>query len=538
MILPHVGTALPKVWVRIRAALENYAATRNYITLNEYRDLCYSSQLIAPNRQNSLSNYLHDLGVILHFHEDPILKRYVILKPEWGTAAVYDALDTKEIRENFGRFTHEQLNAIWSKDEYTNMQDELLQLMKNFKLCYEIPGRSNHYIAPQLLSPEQPEHDWDYTSNLILRYRYDFMPKGILTRLIVELHQFIKDQILVWKTGVVFTNGTAHAEVTEHYPKNEIHIRVSGTNQKRWLSAITHELEKIHRSYERLKYKTLIPCNCKPCKDSQTPYDYPYQRLQKFLGDGQYQIQCQESYIMVDVRRLLDDILYRHLDDLQPSKQWLDMFTTSDNQQGLPLQPKEIIRNQTPTQVYQPPKEVFISYAWGGDSENITNKVDEAFKAISINLTRDKRDLGFKGRIKEFMQQIGEGKAVIVIISDKYLKSENCMFELIQIFQNDEFTDRIFPIVLDDAKIYKPRERLKYVQHWEAEIEAFENDLKTVSAANLDGFREDIDLYHEIRGFLPHLTNILKDMNTLTPKIHTDSEFADLIKAIEKRLES
>ncbi|NEQ54121.1 MAG: TIR domain-containing protein, partial [Leptolyngbya sp. SIO3F4] len=547
--LDHVGNPLPKVWVRVRSALENYATNCNYITLEKYRNLCRTNQLPNRNRQNSLSHYLHDLGVILHFHEDPVLKHYVILKPEWGTAAVYDALDTQEIRENFGRFTREQLNTIWQKDDYAEMRDELLQLMMRFKLCYEIPGCTNHFIAPQLLSPEQPDYPWDETSNLILRYRYDFMPKGILTRLIVELHEYIENQTLVWKTGVVFTNGTAHAEVTEHYPKSEIRIRVSGTNQKRWLSAITHELEKIHRSYEQLKYKTLIPCNCKTCKDSQTPYDYPYQRLQKFLSDGQYKIQCQESYQMVDVRRLLDDILYRNVEDLLDGKEdgtFPQRYVSdSDSPQGLPLQPNELVRKSAPTQVYQPVKEVFISYAWGDNNEDplhkreeIVNKIDSAFETIDITLIRDKRDLGFKGRIKDFMQQIGKGKAVIVIISDKYLKSENCMFELIQIFQNNAFTDRIFPIVLGDAKIYKPRERLKYVQHWEAEIEAFENDLKTVSAANLDGFREDIDLYHEIRDFLPRLTNILKDMNTLTPKLHTDSEFTELISAIQKRLES
>ena len=36
-----------------------------------------------------LSGYLHDLGVCLHFQDDLILKNTIILKPEWGTAAVY-----------------------------------------------------------------------------------------------------------------------------------------------------------------------------------------------------------------------------------------------------------------------------------------------------------------------------------------------------------------------------------------------------------------------------------------------------------------
>ncbi|MBE5228104.1 MAG: hypothetical protein ACKPGT_08005 [Microcystis sp.] len=42
-----------------------------------------------------------------------------------------------------------------------------------------------------------------------------------------------------------------------------------------------------------------------------------------------------------------------------------------------------------------------------------------------------------------------------------YPFSCNCMFELIEIAQNGDFYDRIFPIVLTDAKIYNPKDRLK-----------------------------------------------------------------------------
>jgi internalin A len=277
--LPHVGTPLPKLWVRVRAALENYAARRNTLTLGEYHDLCRTNQLTDPARIATLSRYLHDLGVILHFHDDPILKHTVILKPDWGTDAVYKALDTPEVRANCGRFTRAQLNTIWAESDTAALRDELLQLMMRFKLCYEIPGRPQHYIAPQLLEPNAPDYDWDDRHNLILRYRYDFMPKGILTRLIVELHEFIEAQTLVWKTGVVFTNGSARAEVTELYTKRELRLRVSGRDPKRWLSAVTHEIDKIHASYRssdnprdnRLRYQTLIPCNCDTCKGSQTP---------------------------------------------------------------------------------------------------------------------------------------------------------------------------------------------------------------------------------------------------------------------------
>ncbi|WP_335239347.1 hypothetical protein [Nostoc sp.] len=106
-----------------------------------------------------------------------------------------------------------------------------------------------------------------------------------------------------------------------------------------------------------------------------------------------------------------------------------------------------------------------------------------------------------------------------------------------QIAKNGEFYDRIFPIVLPDAQIYKPVARLKYIKHWEEEIKDLDEEMKGVSAANLQGFREKIDQYTEIRKMIAELTNLLTDMNTLTSDIHSESDFEDLINAIAVRLD-
>ncbi|MBN3907094.1 MAG: TIR domain-containing protein [Nostoc sp. NMS1] len=182
-------------------------------------------------------------------------------------------------------------------------------------------------------------------------------------------------------------------------------------------------------------------------------------------------------------------------------------------------------------------KEIFISYAWGGDSETYVDRLDAVLQSKGIAIIRDKRDLGYKGLIKAFMEKIGHGKCVIAVISDKYLKSPNCMFELVQIAKNGDFYDRIFPIVLPDVQIYKPIERIKYIKYWEEQIKELDEAMKGVSAANLQGFREEIDLYTEIRHTIAELTNLLKDMNTLTPDIHNESDFHELSKAIAQRLD-
>lgn len=307
--LPQIGAPLPKTWVKVRETLEK--DSRNYMALDEYLRVCEENGFSTQTDKFQLSGYLHDLGVCLHFQDDPLLRKTVILKPKWGTDAVYKILDNERVIGNLGKFNRDDLANIWREAEYANMQDELLQLMINFKLCYRI-GNSSSYIAPQRLTENQPDYKWDETNNLILRYTYEsFMPKGILTQFIVAMHKLIAKQDYVWKSGVILEKDRTRVEVVEDYKKREVRIRVAGKNKKELLTIVSYELDNIHGTYKRLNYTKLIPCNCAECKDSQTPYFYAFETLQKFIEDRQENIQCQASYKMVDVRSLIDDVLIR-----------------------------------------------------------------------------------------------------------------------------------------------------------------------------------------------------------------------------------
>ena len=305
--LPHIGTALPKTWVDVRKALEN--EDRDYISLNEYLDICGQKGFKLKKDKLQLIEYLHDLGVCLHFQNDPLLKKTLILKPRWGTDAVYKVLDNKTVINNLGRFTRKDLAEIWHEDHYADMQDELLRLMINFKLCYQIPGARDTYIAPQLLSENQPEYDWDEADNLQLRYTYAFMPKGILTQFIVAMNKWIAEQKYVWKSGVILEKDQTKAEVIEHYGKREVQVRVAGRNRKELLTLVNYELDKIHDAYKRLKYDKLIPCNCKTCQGLSVPHFYKFESLKKRISDKRYEVECDIRYEMVNVLGLIDDVI-------------------------------------------------------------------------------------------------------------------------------------------------------------------------------------------------------------------------------------
>jgi formylglycine-generating enzyme required for sulfatase activity len=187
--------------------------------------------------------------------------------------------------------------------------------------------------------------------------------------------------------------------------------------------------------------------------------------------------------------------------------------------------------------MYDYEQAVFISYAWKGESEEIVNQIDQALQARGIKIIRDKRDLRYKGSIREFMQRIGQGNCVIVVISDKYLRSKNCMYELVEIAENKRFADRIFPVVLADAKIYDPLDLLGYVEYWDAEKARLNKRIKKLpEVSNLDGIYEELNNYSRFRDRISGLATTLKDMNTLTTDMHRDSDFSDLYAAIEKRI--
>lgn len=92
-------------------------------------------------------------------------------------------------------------------------------------------------------------------------------------------------------------------------------------------------------------------------------------------------------------------------------------------------------------------KRYFISYCW--TDIDIANMIDNDFKNMyGITLTRDERDLKFKKTIKDFMNTLNDHEFVIMIISDSYIKYNNCMYEVMEVMRDRRYRDKIYYIVL------------------------------------------------------------------------------------------
>ncbi len=180
--------------------------------------------------------------------------------------------------------------------------------------------------------------------------------------------------------------------------------------------------------------------------------------------------------------------------------------------------------------------EVFISYAWGGESEEVVNELESCLisplEKQNISIVRDKRDLKYGELISNFMNRIGQGKAVVIVISDKYLKSQYCMIELIKIYTNGGFSERVFPIVLGDAELYNPTKRLEKFNDWVKKKQELEKEMEKSGHAAHTVVGKEWNMYREIEYHFGGPTSLLSDINSLTPEIHKNTEFKDIYSGI------
>ncbi|AWL08821.1 Protein flightless-1 like protein [Aquirufa nivalisilvae] len=306
--LPHIGTPLPKVWVDIRFEIEKLKQSNlNYINQAQYLDIC-KMHYRDHDAALFLSEYFHDLGVILHFQNDFELKDTIFLNHEWVTKGVYKILDDKTVIEQKGRFSLADINRIWSDHDYREKMPQLLCLMRNkkFDLCFEL--ENGDYLVPRLLPVDEIDIEWIPENELIMfELRYKFMPKGILSRLIVKMHRDIYDN-KYWRYGVLLKYENTYALIREKYFESKITILLSGDNKKDFLAIIRKNLLEINKDFQRLKVDEMIHCNCDECYSSENPFFYSYDLLRRCEATNIQKVMCHHSLTMVFVSSLVTDI--------------------------------------------------------------------------------------------------------------------------------------------------------------------------------------------------------------------------------------
>lgn len=166
------------------------------------------------------------------------------------------------------------------------------------------------------------------------------------------------------------------------------------------------------------------------------------------------------------------------------------------------MQSQDDKTNTTMTETASFPS-VFISYNW--DNDEVASAVEKALSGKAV-VHRDKKDIPNWGSLSDFMKSIRKQDFAVLVISEPYLKSSACLFEVMQLMKDEEWPEKAMYVVLRDANIYNPLGRAKYIAYWTEHCTELENTIASLPASatselNLD-LRKAVTIRDNIGEFL------------------------------------
>ena len=263
--LEHLRDPFPESWLKVKDTLANLPQTehKSFISFARYQEICAAKGLTEPTTQETLVGFLHDLGIVVNFRDDPRLADTHILDPEWVTNGIYKILNADTLARKDGELRLNELGNILTPRDYpAEMRLYLLDLMRKFELCYEFYDSAGHYLVPELLTKEEEVDLQEFASPDTLRfeYQYNILPEGLLPRLIVRARALNKS-LPRWRTGVVLAWDGGRALVKADIQDKRISIAVTGQPRRRreLLSVIRVDMDHIHQSIAKLVVTPYVP---------------------------------------------------------------------------------------------------------------------------------------------------------------------------------------------------------------------------------------------------------------------------------------
>jgi internalin A len=447
----------------------------------EFDRLCTETGRV--NDSGALLDFLHRNGVV--FYRPGLFGDRIILDQNWALEAIYVLFDRKKILpllRGYGRFSQADLERlIWS--DYTVQEQRIfLGMMESCGICFrvrELPNGEWEYIAPELLPK------WsDAQEQLLGRLRddppdaeatakYAFLHEGVLRGYLSKLGEHAKDAAIYWKYGCWFyERKTCSQTLIESIWDDSASEAGAGEIRLRaWGERADNLIEQLLGTLQTL------------------PVGQPPEI--KLIHNAKIAINAVAS-------------ISSHA-TVAPDTGRLD---------GLEI----------PVRHELPPKgtpEIFVSYAWGDDSSedsrNRAEAVDRLCETLgqhSWNILRDSNVLRSGELILGFMKRIGLADHVIVVLSDKYLRSPYCMTELHYIYQRslgekENFLRRIIPLRLNDARFDTWRDRVAYAEHWEAEFKAMEEKFRHLAESDFRLYKAMQEWHNRIGDMLAYVNDVL-----------------------------
>lgn len=220
----------------------------------------------------------------------------------------------------------------------------------------------------------------------------------------------------------------------------------------------------------------------------------------------------------------LDEFSEAVYDNLQDGVAWLlyENFLKNRTLSRLDKQKSANTKNKEHT--------IFLSYCWADTESADTIELD--LSKIGIRIIRDKNELKYKDSIEEFMAKIREVDFAIVLFSDDYLRSKNCLHELFDLLKEKEFEHKILPILCSGCKFFTGQQRLPFIQYWEIKRDELQAAVKQVDTLSSPSIQEELRFATQVCLQIDLQLAKLADMNHLSFEQMRSENYKSLIQKI------
>jgi internalin A len=477
-------------------------------------------------------DYFHHTGVV--FYRPDLFSNRIILDQDWALDAVYAVFHRGKAipwLRNSGRFTREDLAAtVWQ--EYSPEEQSLfLGLMESCGVCFsyrKTDQEEARYVAPDLLPGFEAVSDrvhlvWDEkldTKTLSLKYRF-FHP-AVIRSLMSVVGQRAGVLAEYWKYGLWFKDGRWNAQLlvqfkdtsTEEAPgAGVLELKAQGHDPLGLLREIRQEILRRHIGEQPEELLTLDGITVARSALST-------------MIDGHMLDTQGESVPAAAFTAFFEDREYQRDED-----------RSTEKISGIEIRPQPLGPDEKP-------REVYISYAWGDDSEEGKRRgqaVEGLYAALAkdgFRPVRDKEAMRAGVLISAFIRQLTRADRVVAVISEKYLRSTYCMHEIYRLWQRcqedpSELSKSLVSIVLPEVKIGDLEERAVYQRYWVERARKLE---ALVRDPDLNPGPESLKEVRLVRAFAHNVDEILAYLPDVLMSRDLEAHLADGFLAVREVL--
>lgn len=119
------------------------------------------------------------------------------------------------------------------------------------------------------------------------------------------------------------------------------------------------------------------------------------------------------------------------------------------------------------------------------------------------------------------MQSIRQQDFVVLVITDQYMKSVACMYEVVQLMKDSTWREKTMFAVIHNTDVYTVEAKQKYVLYWENTYENVSNSKALPT--------EEIEKYYQIEKNIHKFLTVLSD----TKNPSEDIAISEIVKRVE-----